>query len=290
MGATKTAARMPPPPRGRPYYDAKKGQRMILPHGGGKAIPYVGTEPAKPSPARRARVVVREEARATGAVAKRATRTTSRTLTRAGAMPPLGTSTTGWGGLLIYGFASIVALALLDALLRGRGPAGVDVAFRGLSQGIRKLIDPTDPIIGPGPAPTKSTAPAAPSAGATSATADANSRATGLEPIFASSLDRLIAASGGRVWIDSGFRSVAEQTKLWNAKLAELRAQGLSGSALIQEARRWVAPPGASNHNRGIAADLAGNLDWAQANARRFGLHFPMSWEDWHVEPIGSRD
>jgi hypothetical protein len=58
-------------------------------------------------------------------------------------------------------------------------------------------------------------------------------------------------------------------------------------------ARKWVAPPGKSNHGRGVAADLdianpGPAQTWAHANATRFGLQFPMSWEPWHIEIPGA--
>lgn len=103
----------------------------------------------------------------------------------------------------------------------------------------------------------------------------------GFDPAFESKLMALVAASGGRLKIKSGYRSTARQSALWNAALAEY------GSAA--KARKWVAPPGKSNHEKGQAADLGGDLKWAHANAARFGLHFPMKHEAWHVEPVGLR-
>jgi LAS superfamily LD-carboxypeptidase LdcB len=76
----------------------------------------------------------------------------------------------------------------------------------------------------------------------------------GLDSSFSGALMRMILASGGRLRINSGYRSVERQTELWNAALKKY------GSP--EAARRWVAPPGHSNHNRGIAADLAGDLGW----------------------------
>ena len=56
------------------------------------------------------------------------------------------------------------------------------------------------------------------------------------------------------------------------------------------KARKWVAPPGKSQHNHGNAADLRYANDaarkWAHENAARFGLHFRMGNEPWHIEPI----
>lgn len=105
--------------------------------------------------------------------------------------------------------------------------------------------------------------------------------AEGLDPVFAAKIDALVKAGGGRIKIVSGYRSVERQSKLWNAAVAKY------GSA--KAARRWVAPPGKSNHNKGKAADLGGDLALAAKLAPRFGLHFPMAWEKWHVEPVGHR-
>jgi hypothetical protein len=111
--------------------------------------------------------------------------------------------------------------------------------------------------------------------------ADTQRHSGGLVPNFDTALNKLIAASGGRVQMRSGYRSVEEQTRLWNDALKKY------GSP--EAARKWVAPPGKSNHNRGLAADLSGDLKWAHANAPKFGLYFPMEWEPWHIELNGSR-
>lgn len=106
----------------------------------------------------------------------------------------------------------------------------------------------------------------------------------GLQPEFAMRLGSFLAASGGRVWLNSGYRSVERQQQLWDAALAKY------GDPEVAD--NWVARPGRSNHNHGIAGDLgfadAAAREWAHANAGRFGLHFPMGWEPWHIEPVGS--
>lgn len=98
-----------------------------------------------------------------------------------------------------------------------------------------------------------------------------------LHPIFRQQLLAFIAASGGKVRIGSGWRSYEQQARLY----ADYKA-GKPGQAR-------AAPPGKSNHNFGLAADLIygpGGREWAHANAWRFGLRFPMGDEPWHVEPI----
>jgi hypothetical protein len=104
---------------------------------------------------------------------------------------------------------------------------------------------------------------------------------SGMNSDFAARLRQMIAASGGRLHIVSGHRDYQRQAALYAAAVKKYG---------VKEARRHVAPPGHSNHEKGIAADLGGDLGWAHANAQHFGLYTPMSWEPWHFEPVGSRD
>lgn len=103
----------------------------------------------------------------------------------------------------------------------------------------------------------------------------------GLNKDFEARLQRLIKDSGGRIKVTSGYRSPQRQQQLWNQALKKY------GSAA--RARKWVAPPGRSNHNHGLAADIAGDRAWAHKNAHKYGLVFPMAHEPWHIEPIGAR-
>ena len=100
-----------------------------------------------------------------------------------------------------------------------------------------------------------------------------------MDPEFASRLEAMIAASGGKLWINSGYRSKERQTQLY------ANAQHQHGD----DARKWVAPPGHSNHEFGMAADLGGDLTLAHQLAPTFGLNFPMGWEPWHIEPPWAR-
>jgi hypothetical protein len=103
----------------------------------------------------------------------------------------------------------------------------------------------------------------------------------GFVPEFEKRLNRMIADSGGRIRLTSGYRSQAHQARLFAAAVQKYGSE--------EAARKWVAPPGKSKHGEGMAGDLAGDLDWAHRNARKYGLHFPMSWEKWHIELAGSR-
>lgn len=99
---------------------------------------------------------------------------------------------------------------------------------------------------------------------------------------FAARLQQLIAAAPGRIELRGGghgFRSRSDQARLYRQK------------------PHLAAPPGRSNHEKGLAYDLvfeggmAGPVAvWAHANAARFGLKFPMlggkgkKYEPWHIE------
>ena len=107
--------------------------------------------------------------------------------------------------------------------------------------------------------------------------------ATGLHRDLAAAVDRLVAASGGRVWVVSGFRSPDRQAQLWAEAVAE------HGSP--EAADDWVARPGTSMHEKGLAVDLGGDLDEAAriADELDLPLYRPMAHEPWHFELSAAR-
>lgn len=101
-----------------------------------------------------------------------------------------------------------------------------------------------------------------------------------------SALERFLAdaqAAGHSIQIYSGYRSPERQ--------AQLYADALKKYGSPQAARKWVAPPGRSQHNFGNAADLRYGSDeakaWAHSNASKYGLNFRMPHEPWHIEFAG---
>ncbi|XKM39130.1 D-alanyl-D-alanine carboxypeptidase family protein [Rhizobium ruizarguesonis] len=112
---------------------------------------------------------------------------------------------------------------------------------------------------------------------------------TGMQTAFREKLAKMIASMPddlkGGVTINSGFRDIARQQQLW---LDALKKHGSP-----EAARKWVAPPGNSQHNKGNAADLGYSndraRDWVHANAGNFGLSFPLSNENWHIEDADAR-
>lgn len=119
-----------------------------------------------------------------------------------------------------------------------------------------------------------------------------------LNPDYAARVAQMIQAADAELGpraltITSAYRSPELQAQLYDAAIKKY------GSP--EAARKWVAPPGRSKHNSGMAVDFA-NADghmlrdansreaqWIKANAARFGLAVPMSWEPWQVELAGSR-
>lgn len=111
----------------------------------------------------------------------------------------------------------------------------------------------------------------------------------GLEQSFATNLSAMFqdAPPGIRdgLQVGSGYRSVERQRQLWENS---------------DKTGKWVAPPGRSFHNHGQAVDIwyngqrldkapAAVREWVHANARNYGLYFPMGHEPWHIEPQGTR-
>ena len=107
--------------------------------------------------------------------------------------------------------------------------------------------------------------------------------ATGLHPLLKAAVEQLVAHSGGRVHVVSGYRSIAEQQALWASALQRY------GSA--EAADDWVAPPGHSMHERGLAVDLGGDLELAASIVEDLGLplHRPLPNEPWHFELVPQR-
>ena len=104
-----------------------------------------------------------------------------------------------------------------------------------------------------------------------------------LHPRLEQAVDRLIAASGGSVWLNSGYRSPEQQAVLWQEAVARYGDP--------ERADDWVARPGHSMHERGLAVDLGGDLDEAVRLVERLHLpmHRPLPHEPWHFELAAGR-
>lgn len=111
----------------------------------------------------------------------------------------------------------------------------------------------------------------------------AASSTVGLHPAMDRAVRRLLAAASGSVWLVSGFRSSADQARLWDSALARYGSE--------EAADDWVAPPGRSMHEQGLAVDLGGDVERAAALAQELGLplYRPLANEPWHFELEGTR-
>lgn len=132
---------MPRAKRGRPYYDAVKGRRMIVPREGGKAIPYV--DGPRGFDARRT-------LRRTGVAGRDLG---SGLLDDAARGASAVASRSGFEGGAAIAFLMTVAAGLLglifiDLLLSPRGAAATEGLLGSARRGIDKLANPYDPIFG----------------------------------------------------------------------------------------------------------------------------------------------
>jgi hypothetical protein len=105
----------------------------------------------------------------------------------------------------------------------------------------------------------------------------------GVDPALAQAISVIIEAAHGAVYVESGYRSRAEQEILW--------ADALRRYGSAEAADDWVAPPGHSMHERGLAVDLGGDVELAArlVEQLRLPLYRPLDNEPWHFEVVGSR-
>lgn len=77
--------------------------------------------------------------------------------------------------------------------------------------------------------------------------------------------------------ITSGYRSVSEQQAIWDNTPPERRG-------------KYVAAPGHSRHQYGLAADVNGWLLYmTNYQLEKYGLYKPMPYENWHIEPVETK-
>ena len=123
--------------------------------------------------------------------------------------------------------------------------------------------------------------------------------------------------AGLPLYLVSAWRSPARQQALFARKVAWYLRRGYDGGAAERQAARWVARPGTSEHNLGLAADLVSarwyeNHDdlteefaatpeyaWLCAHCAEYGfvLRYPpgkaqltgVTYEPWHFRYVGRR-
>ena len=125
------------------------------------------------------------------------------------------------------------------------------------------------------------------------------------------SMQKAAADDGVTVWMQSGYRSVSYQTSLYEKKTNYYKQQGYDDAKAKEMAAAVVNPPGYSEHNCGLAADLNSpehtGLDegfentaafrWLCQHAGEYGfiLRYPkgaeekteITYEPWHWRYVG---
>lgn len=106
--------------------------------------------------------------------------------------------------------------------------------------------------------------------------------------------------------VASGYRTAAQQQRLLDQKIQDYKNEGLSKSEAKEKAREWVAPPGTSEHQLGIAVDINADkthssgdkvYQWLDKNACKYGFirRYPPDKTDitgvinepWHYRYVG---
>jgi len=125
----------------------------------------------------------------------------------------------------------------------------------------------------------------------------------------AQSLMDMVAAcrsAGNSIWAQSTYRSVSYQQKLLDNRINAEMSYGYDKETATARALEWIAPPGGSEHNLGLAVDFnnvtddfeyTGAYQWSQEHAAEYGfiLRYPKDdvaitgygYEPWHYRYIG---
>ncbi len=99
----------------------------------------------------------------------------------------------------------------------------------------------------------------------------------------------------------SGYRTQEKQQSLYDKKIREYQHQGYSKNEAVELAQKWVANPGTSEHQLGLAVDINGaTYDlylWLQENSYKYGFIFRypgnktnitgVAEEVWHYRYVG---
>ncbi|MDP4182755.1 MAG: M15 family metallopeptidase [Bacillota bacterium] len=106
--------------------------------------------------------------------------------------------------------------------------------------------------------------------------------------------------------IVSAFRTAEKQKSLLLEKIKSFKAQGLTGKEAEEAAKTWVATPGTSEHQLGLAVDINTDVKkstndavfkWLKNNSYKYGFiqRYPpekshitgVNYEPWHFRYVG---
>ena len=113
-------------------------------------------------------------------------------------------------------------------------------------------------------------------------------------------------AQGDGLFVREGYRTQEEQQQLMNEKIEAYENEGKSKSEAKKLAEQWVAIPGTSEHQLGIAVDINADTtkssrddvyNWLEENAHTYGFikRYPSNKTDitgvinepWHYRYVG---
>ncbi len=125
------------------------------------------------------------------------------------------------------------------------------------------------------------------------------------ERIYEPLMDMLEAAregNGGELPIVvSGYRTQEKQQSLFDEKINQFKNDGYSEAEALEQTKKWVAVPGYSEHQVGLAVDINGAIYdvylWLQENSYKYGFIFRYpgdktditgtEQEVWHYRYVG---
>ena len=113
-------------------------------------------------------------------------------------------------------------------------------------------------------------------------------------------------ATGLELFVAQGYRTAQEQQKLLEDKREAYEYEGKSAEEAKELAEQWVAVPGTSEHQLGIAVDINADEEkckpddvyrWLSKNAHKYGfiIRYPywgenetgVTYEPWHLRYVG---
>lgn len=122
-------------------------------------------------------------------------------------------------------------------------------------------------------------------------------------------MNDMIKAGISNVWVQSAYRSIESQTKVYNDKIKEYESQGKTKEEAKELTERLIMIPGCSDHNLGLAVDFnyvedefenTKGFKWLTENAEDYGfiIRYPknkenitkVKYEPWHWRYVGEKN
>lgn len=108
--------------------------------------------------------------------------------------------------------------------------------------------------------------------------------------IYDALMEMLDAANELEPIVVSGYRTAEKQQRLYDDKIKKYKRQGYSQSEAVALAQQWVAEPGTSEHQLGLAVDINGaTYDiylWLQENSYKYGFIFRYPGNKTHITGV----